>query len=173
MALPNRPGCLFTGTTLLLAVLSLGAIGAVTYAALLVIQGYPYIDLARTARTHSALQNSSNLDGVARELLLALHSGLDSVYFFGIAIWRWSILLLLPAMLVGFLAPKTARPTSRFAPAFWAASLLATGLTAVAVASYLHRFVARPKGHLDLGRAKAAVSQVIRVEQVVPWGLLI
>jgi hypothetical protein len=36
---PNRPGCLFHGTTLLLAVLSLATIGVVTYAALLVIQG--------------------------------------------------------------------------------------------------------------------------------------
>jgi hypothetical protein len=173
MAPPNRPGCLFIGTTLLLAALSLAAIGAVTYGALLGIQGYPNIDLAETVRTHPALQNSSNLDVIAQESLSALHSGLEAVYFFGTTVWRWSLLLLLPALFVGFLAPKTAWPMSRFAPSFWATSLLVTGLTAAAVASYLHQFVARPKGHFDLGRTKAAVSQFIRVEQAVPWGLLI
>jgi hypothetical protein len=173
MTPPNRPGCLFHGATLLLAALSLAAIGAVTYAALLVIRGYPNIDLAETVRTHPALQNGSNLDRIAHESLAALHSGLEAVYFFGTTVWRWSTLLLLPALFVGFLAPRTARPMSRFAPTFLATLLLATGLMTATVASYLHRFVARPKGHFDLGRTRAAVSQFIRVEQAVPWGLLI
>src|SRR5882724_8307343 len=107
MASPNRPGCLFHGTTLLLATLSLAAIAAVTYTALLVLQNYPHIDLAATVRTHPALQNNSNLDGIAHEALAAFHSGLDTVYYFEMAVWRGSLLLLLPALLVGFLAPKT------------------------------------------------------------------
>jgi hypothetical protein len=173
MALPDRPGCLFRGTTLLLAALSLAAIAVVTYSSLLVIQRYPYIDLAQTARTHAALRDSSNLDGIAHELLKGFHAGLDAVYYFGTAIWRCSMLLLLPALLVGFLAPKKTRPTSRFAPAVWATSLLATGLTTAGVGSYLQRFVAQPRGHFDVGHTRAVVSQVIVIEQALPWGLLV
>ncbi|HZF10680.1 MAG TPA: hypothetical protein VFE33_17980 [Thermoanaerobaculia bacterium] len=172
MASPNRPGCLFHGTTLLLATLSLAAIAAVTYTALLVLQNYPHIDLAATVRTHPALQNNSNLDGIAHEALAAFHSGLDTVYYFGMAVWRGSLLLLLPALLVGFLAPKTTRPTTRCAPAVWAATLLATGLTAERAGSYFHRFVAQPKGHFDVGHTRAVVSHFIVAEQAIPWGLL-
>jgi len=173
MASPDRPGCLFHGTALLLAALSLAAIGGVTYTALLVIQNYPHIDLAETVRTHPALQSDSNLDGIAHEALATFHSGLNAVYYFGMAVWRGSLLLLLPALLVGFLAPKTTRRTTRCAPAVWAASLLATGLTAERAGSYFHRFVAQPKGHFDLAHTQVIESQFIRAEQAIPWGLLV
>jgi hypothetical protein len=170
-ALPSRSGCLFSGAAMLLGALSLAAIAAVAYAALLILQEYPYFDFAQTVRTHPALDSGSNLDGISYELLRAFHSGLDAGYYFGIAIWRCSTVLLLLALFVGFSASKAARPASRFAPALWAASLLATGLAATAVARYSHRFIQQPQGHFDVRQTQLIVARAIVVERVLPWAL--